>query len=260
MATAAKRNPEKERQMLVDALRKALDGKAHVLRGTGGLFRGGKTTEAPAMEAVENDYFVKADPPPGQRETKAKQFYRITNKGREFILGEDDPKQALEALKPAVVSMGESVTAIAEKVQGLTRQLSDILENIAGIRKFIAAVATDEPSGLEEEKPTDCSSDSSNKDHPASPAPDFKQALKQAYDTLSFYVEYQDGVVELPHLYSEMKKSMPDLDVDAFKREVNQLWDQQVVELKILNEVAQAIEPEKGIEANDYLYYYLMWN
>jgi len=70
--------------------------------------------------------------------------------------------------------------------------------------------------------------------------------LHQAYEKLRWNVEYRDGLVELPHLYHEVQKTLPRLTVAEFHRKLLELWETRRIELHILNEVRTAAEPEEG--------------
>jgi hypothetical protein len=83
--------------------------------------------------------------------------------------------------------------------------------------------------------------------------------LREAYDELCLFVEFQDGVVELPRLYRKAERLRPGLTVREFLDELQRLWDERAVELKIRNEVATATEVDKAIWHNERLYYYLLW-
>lgn len=84
-------------------------------------------------------------------------------------------------------------------------------------------------------------------------------ATRTAYDKLRHFVEYRDGLVEIPHLYNETRKSLPELKIKTFHDHLLRLWDERKVELHVLNEVREAKEPDKAIHKDDSLYYYLFW-
>src|SRR5262249_24536637 len=98
---------------------------------------------------------------------------------------------------------------------------------------------------------------------PEAPPPEsvdtLRTALRTAYDRLCCYREFQDGLVELPRLYDEAAKAVPELSVAAFRREVESLWQNNAVQLRILNEVREAEEAEKAIQRDNKLYYFLYW-
>jgi hypothetical protein len=91
------------------------------------------------------------------------------------------------------------------------------------------------------------------------PADSLRTVLHNAYEKLCRFIEFQDGVVELPRLYHEARRTLPGLTVPAFQAELMALWQQRELELHVLNEVAKATEPEKGVRQHDKLYYYVQW-
>lgn len=93
---------------------------------------------------------------------------------------------------------------------------------------------------------------------PAEP-PRLAAVLRQAYDKLTQFVEFEDGLVEIPRLYHEARRARPDLSVEACHRELEALWGRRELELKVLNEVRLASEPDKGIRRDDNLYYFVYW-
>jgi hypothetical protein len=84
--------------------------------------------------------------------------------------------------------------------------------------------------------------------------------LRRAYDELkAHYREYQEGMVELPRLFHEARRSRPGLSVEEFQRELLALEAKRVVDLHIRNEVRDAPEADKAIRRNDKLYYFVYW-
>jgi len=97
---------------------------------------------------------------------------------------------------------------------------------------------------------------------PAAPiAPETLQTvLHKAYEELrSHYREYQEGMVDLPRLYHEAKRSRSDLSVADFHKEVLALEGKRILDLHIRNEVRDAPEPDKAIHRNNKLYYFVYW-
>ena len=47
--------------------------------------------------------------------------------------------------------------------------------------------------------------------------------------------------------------------MEAFHRELEALWHRRELELKVLNDVRSAVEPDKGIRHGDNLYYFVYW-
>jgi hypothetical protein len=86
-----------------------------------------------------------------------------------------------------------------------------------------------------------------------------RAVLRQAYEKLCRFIEFESGLVEVPRLYHEARALQPTLTLDAFHRELESLASQRVLELQVLNEVRTAIEPEKAIRRGDNLYYFVYW-
>jgi outer membrane murein-binding lipoprotein Lpp len=93
----------------------------------------------------------------------------------------------------------------------------------------------------------------------AEPKKILESTIKQAYDKLCLFIEFKDGMVELPRLYHETRKTLPELTVSDFHKELMELWGRRELQLHVLNEVYKAAEPDKGIHHNNLLYYYLLW-
>jgi hypothetical protein len=83
--------------------------------------------------------------------------------------------------------------------------------------------------------------------------------LRRSYRTLRQFTEFNDGLVSIPRLYHEVRRGLPQLSVEALHRELISLWDRREIELKVLNEVRMATEPDKGISRGENLYYYVYW-
>jgi hypothetical protein len=84
--------------------------------------------------------------------------------------------------------------------------------------------------------------------------------LKQAYDHLCEFVEFQHELVPLPRLYRETTKQMPGLTPEVFHGELWQMSEERAIQLHVLNEVREAKDPELAISRNDRLYYFVRWN
>jgi hypothetical protein len=89
--------------------------------------------------------------------------------------------------------------------------------------------------------------------------PSLRSVLRNAYETLCCFREFEDGVVNLPRLYQEARQALPDLTTETFRREIASLWDKREVELHILNEVRETTELDKAIRRNENLYYFIYW-
>lgn len=83
--------------------------------------------------------------------------------------------------------------------------------------------------------------------------------LLDAYRTLCQFPEFNDEIIPLPRLYHEAKRARNDLSVESMHRELRKLWDQRKLQLKVINEVMLATEPEKAIHSGENMYYYVYW-
>ncbi len=178
--------------------------------------------------------------------------------------GTDDGKtpKALEKLAEQVSALLEKVKKLEsdlanqlEKVKPATQGTSDsaILDRIdqafAAMRHRLDQTLNAMPAASRSDQPT-----------PPSAAPlTLPVALRNAYDRLCRFIEFKDGVVELPRLYHETRKFLPNLTVKEFHDELMALWQRRELELHVLNEVHMAAEPDKGIDHNNKLYYYARW-
>lgn len=96
--------------------------------------------------------------------------------------------------------------------------------------------------------------------------PAVRQAFVDAADHLSQFVEYQDGLIELPRMYREVAKRVPGLTVPQFQAAVWQVKESRAVELHVLNETrgVGGAETEGSLKVNrtgklgdDRLYHYV---
>lgn len=88
------------------------------------------------------------------------------------------------------------------------------------------------------------------------------ELLDRAYGHRRMFAENRDGLVEVPLLYHEMKKHMPDLSVARFHQELRKYQQHgNGGELHVLNEVHSAVDPHLALQGGDAsdprLYYYL---
>jgi hypothetical protein len=230
-----------DRRPLVEGLRKALDGQPRLLRGTAAsdaLFASAKAGEKPASQAVSEGLVEVVEPPLGVKARKGQQFVTLTEAGRELVLNEDSPRAVLDALLPKVERVGEQLGEATAVLNSL----------LAVLRRVTAPDAPRQVARPPEVSPT-----------PQTLTGNLESALRQAYEKLRLNIEYRDGLVELPHLYHELRKTLPGLTVAEYHRQLMELWNARRIELHILNEVRSAREPDKGITRNDQLYYYLLW-
>lgn len=86
-----------------------------------------------------------------------------------------------------------------------------------------------------------------------------RRTLREAYDHLCLFAEFRDRMVEIPRLYHETVRRLPEITLTRFHRELEALSRERKIELHKLNEVHMAKERELAIERNDRLYYYVLW-
>ncbi len=87
-----------------------------------------------------------------------------------------------------------------------------------------------------------------------------RETIEAAYRELCLFVEFRDKLVEIPRLYQEVARRLPGLTVRQFHDAVEALQAERRVDLKVLNEVRAAKNPEQAIRKDDRLYYFLIWN
>jgi hypothetical protein len=95
---------------------------------------------------------------------------------------------------------------------------------------------------------------------PPAPQESLAEILRRSYRTLRQFAEFNDGLVPIPRLYHEARRSLSHLSVEALHRELQVLADRRELELKVINEVRLASEPDKGITRGENLYYYVYWH
>lgn len=219
--------------LLREGLRKAIDGQPHPLQGTpasGALF--GNTQKAVAQQAIGAGHLETCEPPAGVKKTKkTPQYVRLSGTGRQLLLDHESPRAILEVLHPLIRSLAAQVGELGESLRRTLGLVEQVLQPPRG------------------QLPPPVPAETVSLD----------AALREAYEKLRWNVEYRDGLVELPHLYHEVRKSLPRLAVADYHAKLLELWNSRRVELHILNEVRTASEPDKAILRNDRLYYYLLW-
>ncbi len=236
MAKKAARDANPGEALLV-GLRKAIDGETHPLHVARGdpnaLFSG--TAAAPAAQQALVDGYVAevalAAAPAKKTKTVPPKQVRLTDKGRQFLLANDPLDCVLKELLPLV-------KALSERSASVLTVLEQVLRTRSG-----------QPSSPSVTAPTS----------PLISPPSLRTVLRNAYDQCTRYADCQDGLVDLPRLYHEAKKILPSLTVAAMHQELQAMWSERILELKILNEVRLAREPDLGIRRGDYLYYFVFW-
>jgi hypothetical protein len=160
-------------------------------------------------------------------------------------------KKADSSPQKEVAALSKAVSALSEKLKALEARLEAMPENPAAkfdeaFDRFLAKLQSVLPSH-------------STPQHATGTTLPLRAVLRQAYEKLCRFIEFESGLVEIPRLYYEARVLQPGLTLDAFHRELESLWSQRVLELRVLNEVRTASEPEKGIRRGDNLYYFVYW-
>lgn len=253
----------KETQMLLEGLRRALDGQPRLLQGKedkGALFPGGKQGAGPVKEALDNGYLIVTDPPPGVKATKAQKYARLTDKGRQFLIDFDTPKRSLEALIPVIRQTAERVDEIAVELRGLiTAQLQGVMEVLKDTKEFIEETLRARDALLDEEEaaPEGSAAGAAREDAP--PPLSFDNVVKAAYDQLKLQDDGDTGVVPLGALYDEVHETLSELSVEEFHERVKQMWADDQVELHPLPEGAEGSDSDRLIEHEGRVYDSLTW-
>jgi hypothetical protein len=254
-----------------------------------GLLRKGETriaTTTKAGKASSKKVAVIGLTPQGEemlRQAAAPEAYAATQSGVLAALRQDlesDRGRLRDEVRAAVAAtigkraepakVQKELDGLSKKVEQLTKQLekleavvgpsddgSALLAKIdqafAGMQARLEGILRSLPTPRTELGPA-------HQPEPAPPSPgSLPEVLRKAYERLRLFVEFRDGLVEMPRLYHEARKAMPGLTVEEFHRELLALWDARTVELHVLNEADRAAEPDKGIEHHNKLYYYVLW-
>lgn len=158
-----------------------------------------------------------------------------------------DPSKAIADLDKTLKQLADKL----EKLQGALHSQSDDAV-LAGIDKAFAK--------LSEKLVGHTTSSAHAPPAAASPAQEsLTDALRQAYSTLRQFHEFESGLVPIPNLYHELRRQLPTLTVAALHRELQKLWEERQLELKILNEVRLGSELDKAIHRGENLYYFVYW-
>ena len=156
-----------------------------------------------------------------------------------------DPGKEIAALAKSVATLLEKVQKIETAFQSQSDAglLARIDQQFALFQQKLDKAIRAEPSSKE----------------PAPRAETLPGQLQRAYRKLRQFVDFEDGLVPIPRLYHEVRREAPQLTVAAFHQELERLWSERVLELKVLNEVRSAAEPDKAIRRDDNLYYFIYW-
>jgi hypothetical protein len=162
--------------------------------------------------------------------------------------GKTDPAKAIADLSKTVGQLAEKLGKLEATMQSGSDDalLARIDQAFAALQlKVAATTASPVPS--------------SHVAAPPAPQETLDAVLRRAYRTLRQFAEFNDGLVPIPRLYHEARRTLPHLSVEALHRELQSLWDRRELELKVLNEVRTASEPDKAITRGENLYYYVFW-
>ena len=214
----------------------------------------------------------------------------LTPKGEELLQSSSGPdvqaaiaaqekaalRQALEADRVALRQ--EVVAALSAKSKGKTgdpaKAMAELSKTVSQLADKLGKLEATLQSGtddallaridqafavLQQKVAATTAAPSSQVSPPPPPQESLAAVLRRAYRTLKQFAEFNDGLVPIPRLYHEARRTLPQLSVEALHRELQALWDRRELELKVLNEVRQATEPDKGITRGEDLFYYVFW-
>ena len=92
------------------------------------------------------------------------------------------------------------------------------------------------------------------------PSPEqIRTVLRQAYDRLCLFEEFQDKLVEIPRLFHEAVRRLPELTRESFHQTLEGLRSERKIELHVLNEVHKASDRHLAIERDGRVFYYVFW-
>jgi hypothetical protein len=263
---------------------------APVLKGLKNPLQRAKDQGLVAARTVEMPAHTKA----GKATKKKVPVVDITDKGDQLLRQSADP-MALEATARGQVMAlrqnlegdrqalrGEVLAAVSVKKPGkiadpskevaaISKTLGDLASRVAKLEASLQNQAS-EPLVAHIDRAFDgllARLDRALHQGPAAAAPappsgpatakSLEAVLREAYCKLRQFIEFEDGIVQIPRLYHEARRALPGLSVEVFRRELERLWDAREVELKVLNEVRTAAEPDKAVRRGDNLYYFLYW-
>jgi hypothetical protein len=215
--------------LILDALgRAALAPGGTPLVGTrtvSGLFPATNLGRQAAKRACEDGMLAKVlSDPPGRRELVA-----VTEKGREFLLEQSNPKQVLEDLVRAVEARHEQVRDLIDAA----RQMQAGLDAIKDVVEQILPSVSSSVAGLCEAGRGSHSRDS-GEPRPASQRPATEGAAAWADDLcehLSHWHDAAPGDCPLPELFHRLRDAHPDLTIGRFHDGLRALHDRERVYL-----------------------------
>jgi len=227
----------------------------------------------------------------GKSKKKKEEVINLTDEGRKFLEASAGPEaqaagtfaqahelqQELKADRKALVAEVQAILTgkskgpdPAKEIKALAGKLDDLAKHFAKLESSLQSAGSNDVIAridqafmkLEQKLQSRLALSTT------SPAPlsnlnsgtaSLHSLLRTAYEQLCLYSEFEDGLVPIPRLYHEARRTTPNLTVHAFHQELEALWSKRVLELKVLNEVRSASEPDKAIRRGDNLYYYVYW-
>jgi hypothetical protein len=179
----------------------------------------------------------------------------------------EDRRALREQILAALPAKGKREPKLGQEVGRLSKVVSDLAARLAKLEEAVAAregeavlARIDQAfaalaARLEQAGPPAAAVAPAT----AAGAPVLRDVLRAAYDKFRHFLEYQDGLVDIPRLYHEARRALPGLTAQALHRELLDLWDRREVELHVLNEVQRAAEPDLGIRRDEKLFYFVYW-
>ncbi len=192
-----------------------------------------------------------------------------------FERGIEAEREALrEQVLAALPARGKDAgtAKLAKEVEGLAKTVGDLAARLARLEAALAAGGADAVlaridqafaalgARLEQARQEFGGAARPGAAAPApSGPPSLRAVLRAAYDKFCRFIEFQDGLVDVPRLYHEARRTLPALTVPELHRELLALGDSREIELHGMNEIHRAAEPDLGIRRNDKLLYFVYW-
>jgi hypothetical protein len=132
MAKAKVSAADKEKEQLLDVLRKLVDGRTQVLHGTRAqnpVFPGGAAGQKLLDKAMAEGY-VEEQPPPEPPRGKSKtppRYGRLTDTGRRFLIDSDPVVKLLGELQPTVKELAQRIPAQPAREPSQDEQITQMV-------------------------------------------------------------------------------------------------------------------------------------
>lgn len=107
------------------------------------------------------------------------------------------------------------------------------------------------PEPKTEPKPPEITAEVKSVDSGAASPADVRNTIRESYDYMKKFKEFRDGVVEMRRLWYDAKERQPNLTVPEFHAQLQEMNKNHEIELRQLNEVGEAKDPELAIHEND---------